>query len=186
MVSDAGTESYTLDALNRITAVSYPQGDTASYTYDPAGNRLTKTTTQGGTTTYTYDDADELLSDGTNAYSYDQNGNLLTAGSSAYTWDYANRLSTAHTGSTTTPYLWDRQADLPLLASDWVNGYFPDTSGSMAGWLQRDCELPQPKRVQEASIRPVLIMLAACRWRPGGGRACARGRGAPSTRRAAA
>ena len=157
VVSDAGTESYTLDPVNRITGVSYPQGDTASYTYDTAGNRLTKTTTQGGTTTYTYDDADQLLSDGTNSYSYDQNGNLVTAGSSVFSWDYANRLSSAATGSTTasysydgdgtrtsktvngttTPYVWDRQAGLPLLASDGTNSYLSDTSGSRLGQLDR-------------------------------------------------
>jgi YD repeat-containing protein len=57
--------TYALDAVNRFTNVSHPQGDTGSYTYDPNGNRLTKTTTQGGTTTYSYDDADQLLSGGT-------------------------------------------------------------------------------------------------------------------------
>jgi hypothetical protein len=29
-----GTESYTLDALNRITSVDYPTGDDVAYTYD--------------------------------------------------------------------------------------------------------------------------------------------------------
>jgi RHS repeat-associated protein len=150
VVSDAGTESYTLDLLNRITNVTYPQGDSASYTYDAVGNRLTKTTTQGGTVTYSYDDADELLSDGTQSYSYDANGNLLTAGSSVFSWDYANRLATAQTGGatasysydgdgnrtsktvngTTTPYLWDREAGLPLLASDGTNSYLGDPSGA--------------------------------------------------------
>jgi RHS repeat-associated protein len=155
VVSDAGTESYTLDPLNRLTNVSYPQGDTASYSYDPSGNRLTKTTTQGGTTTYSYDDADQLLSDGTTSYSYDQNGNLLGAGSSVFSWDYANRLATAQVGSTTasysydgdgtrtsktvegttTPYVWDRQAGMPLLASDGTTSYLSDTSGNLLGQL---------------------------------------------------
>jgi RHS repeat-associated protein len=142
--------TYALDALNRLTNVSYPQGDTASYSYDPNGNRLTKTTTQGGTATYTYDDADQLLSEGTTSYSYDQNGNLLGAGSSVLSWDYANRLATAQVGSTTasysydgdgtrtsktvngtsTPYLWDRPASGgPLLASDGTSSYLGDPSG---------------------------------------------------------
>ena len=125
-----------------MAGVTDPQRETASYTCGASGNRLTKTTTQGGTTTYTYHDADQLLSDGTNSYSYDQNGNLVTAGSSIYTWDYANRLSSATAGSTTasysydgdgtrtsktangtTPYVWDRQAGLPLLASDGTSSY---------------------------------------------------------------
>jgi YD repeat-containing protein len=37
VVSNAGTESYTLDALNRITGVDYPTGDDVSYTYDNNG-----------------------------------------------------------------------------------------------------------------------------------------------------
>ena len=46
------TERYTIDALNRLTAVSYPNADTASYSYDAGGNLLTVTATGLGTTTY--------------------------------------------------------------------------------------------------------------------------------------
>ncbi|MGI8553119.1 MAG: RHS repeat-associated core domain-containing protein, partial [Dehalococcoidia bacterium] len=153
VASEGGNESYTLDGLNRLTAVTYPQGDTASYSYDASGNRLTKTA-GSTTTTYSYDDADQLLTDGTNSYTYDQNGNMLTGGSSVYTWDFANRLASAKvgsttssysydgqdtrvgktTGGTTTPYLWDRQATLPLLASDGANTYLSD-SNSLLGQL---------------------------------------------------
>jgi YD repeat-containing protein len=43
MESNGGLESYTLDALNRLTNVSYPNGDTAAYSYDANSNRLTAT-----------------------------------------------------------------------------------------------------------------------------------------------
>ena len=33
MTTAAGTESYTLDALNRLTSVSYPNGDATSYAF---------------------------------------------------------------------------------------------------------------------------------------------------------
>ncbi len=56
VTSLAGSESYTLDSVSRITGVAYPNGHNVSYTYDPNGNRLTMTV-NGNTTTYTYDDA---------------------------------------------------------------------------------------------------------------------------------
>lgn len=39
MSSVAGTETYTINAINQLTDVIYANGDTQSYTYDPAGNR---------------------------------------------------------------------------------------------------------------------------------------------------
>ena len=69
VTSGGGTESYTLDALNRITNVVYPNGDTVSYTYDANGNR-----TAAGADTFIWDYADRLTSatvDGTAAtYAY--------------------------------------------------------------------------------------------------------------------
>jgi YD repeat-containing protein len=38
VTSLAGTENYTLDALDRLTNVTYPNGDIVSYTYDPNGS----------------------------------------------------------------------------------------------------------------------------------------------------
>jgi len=39
--SNAATEIYRYDLLNRVTNVDYGNGSIMSYTYDPAGNRLT-------------------------------------------------------------------------------------------------------------------------------------------------
>ena len=79
VVSNAGTESYTLDALNRVTAVDYPTGDDVSYTYDNTGNIATMTVGTT-TTTYTHDAADQTTSDGTHTFTYDDNGNLTGDG----------------------------------------------------------------------------------------------------------
>ena len=43
MTSAAGTESYTINLINQLTRVSYPDGSSATCSYDPAGNRLTET-----------------------------------------------------------------------------------------------------------------------------------------------
>jgi RHS repeat-associated protein len=101
-----GTESYTYDALDRLTQVSYPGGPTVSYTYDAAGNR--KTETRGGNTTnYNYDAAGQLVTVGNKTYTYDANGNLTGAGSDTFTWDYDNRLTSATVGTHSASYAHD-------------------------------------------------------------------------------
>jgi RHS repeat-associated protein len=142
VASAAGSESYTFDALDRLTRASYPNGDLAAYGYDAAGNR-TSSTFNGATTTATFDAAGELTRNGATVYAYDGAGNLLGGGSSSLTWDALGRLGRATvagqtttyayngdglrvgatTGSTTTPYLWDPQGELPELVDDGTNGY---------------------------------------------------------------
>jgi RHS repeat-associated protein len=88
----AGTESYTYDALSRITQVSYPGSVQTGYTYDKQGNRLTKTDASG-TVTYGYDAADQLLS-GQGTRTYDANGQLTKIGSrQTLTWDARQQLT---------------------------------------------------------------------------------------------
>ncbi|OGO09483.1 MAG: hypothetical protein A2Y61_07925 [Chloroflexi bacterium RBG_13_60_13] len=106
VTSEGGTETYTLDDLNRITNAVYPNDDTVSYTYDASGNRLTETV-NGVTTYYTYDGADQLLSDGSTDYTYDENGNLVAADGDTFTWDYADRLIDATVGGIDTSYAYD-------------------------------------------------------------------------------
>jgi YD repeat-containing protein len=45
MTSGAGTETYTLDPLNRLTSVTDANSDIVAYTYDATGNRLTRLST---------------------------------------------------------------------------------------------------------------------------------------------
>lgn len=138
-----GTESYTLDAVNRLTNVTYANSDTAAYTYDANGNRLTETINGVQTHAYSYDDADQLTSDGSIAFSYDSAGNLTQAGIDTFAWDWTNQLTSATvngstatfaydgdgsrtsqtSNSATTDYLWDRESGLPLLIDDGTNAY---------------------------------------------------------------
>lgn len=94
--STEGVESYTIDKLNRLTNVSYPDNTTETFGYDPAGNR-TATDAGGITTLYTYDQAAQLTADSTGlTYNYDQNGNLTgTSSGDSYTYDPYNNQTTA-------------------------------------------------------------------------------------------
>lgn len=88
VTSNAGTETYVLDGLNRITSATYPGALTETFTYDPAGNRTSHTGIDGTTIGYTVDDTGQLITDTTGTtYTYDQAGNL-TATSAGETYVY--------------------------------------------------------------------------------------------------
>jgi RHS repeat-associated protein len=148
MTSAAGAENYTLDALNRLTAATYPNGDKTAYTYDAAGNRLTSTL-NGTATNYTYDTAGRLVSQGAKTISYDGASNITANGSDTYSWDWAGRMASSTVGGaianytydgdgvrtavtnvgSTTNYVWDRASSLPLLVDDGTQGYVQTERG---------------------------------------------------------
>lgn len=100
-VDAAGTETYTYDALSRVTNVAYPGGASTSYTYDKHGNRVTKTDSSG-TVNYTYDAADQLLT-GAGVRTYDANGQLTKIGSKrTLTWDARQQLTQVSATATNT------------------------------------------------------------------------------------
>jgi YD repeat-containing protein len=93
----------TTDALDRVTAVAYP--DTASsigYAYDAGAfgkGRLTGITRNGETVSSTYDRFGRTLQDGALTYGYDKNGNRTSitypgAVTATYTHDFADREAT--------------------------------------------------------------------------------------------
>ena len=126
------------DLLCRVTEVTYPDPQTDAYTYDPVGNRLTRDTDD-----YTYDAADQLTDLEGTSYDYDANGNQTSRGSDTFTYDHENRLTQAviegttststyngaglrisHTvDTTTTDYIWDLAAGLPVVLQDGTNTY---------------------------------------------------------------
>jgi RHS repeat-associated protein len=98
-----GTQSFTYDALDRVTG-STLGSSTKAYTYDVSGNRLTAV--DGGvTSSFTYDRADEIIKDNyastDHAFTYDAYGNLTaesisnggSAATTSYVYDLADRMT---------------------------------------------------------------------------------------------
>jgi RHS repeat-associated protein len=93
----------TLDVLNRVTDVRYPDSDhDTSYIYDTgpfAKGRLTGITRDRQTVAYDYDRFGRLTQDGALTYAWDKNGNRVTIGypgypekvNTTYTHDFADR-----------------------------------------------------------------------------------------------
>ena len=78
------TDTYSYDAANRVTGITYSNGNTVSYTYNQAGDVTSSTDSQGRTVYYTYDVYGNLTRidypDGTHeSFTYDAEGRNLTA-----------------------------------------------------------------------------------------------------------
>ncbi|MGE3412174.1 MAG: RHS repeat-associated core domain-containing protein [Dehalococcoidia bacterium] len=138
VVDNAGTTTLQYDDVYRLTQVTYPGPVTDTYTYDANGNRTSR-----NALTYTYNDADELTSVNGVSYGYDDNGNQVSRDSDGFSFDHENRLTQSvvsgttsssvydgtgvrrsHTvnGSTTT-YVWDVNAGLPVVLQDGTRTY---------------------------------------------------------------
>ena len=86
-----GTQDYSYDVTNQLTAVDHTTQVDEAYSYDANGNR-----TNAGYGTGTNN---RLLTDGVYSYSYDDEGNrtkrveISTGKVTEYAWDYRNRLA---------------------------------------------------------------------------------------------
>ncbi len=171
--STDGTETYTLDDLDRLTAVTYPSGDTETFAYNPAGDR-TESSLNGDATSYEYDAAgrlDTLTSpSGTVDFTWDGNGNLSsTSEGDAYTWTSRNMMATASVGTVVQTYqydaagirvavdgdawLWDRNVGLPQLLSDGSSTFLPgleQRDGGASLWTLTDA-LGSTRAVSDAT-----------------------------------
>ena len=105
--------AYTYDALNRLTSLTDPVGNTTSYTYDYRGLVLTETNEKNATRYYTYDTLGRLVS------KTDRNNRVTT-----YTYDSVGRLTSEHWGNTTDyfMYTYDLVGNL-LYATDGDHSY---------------------------------------------------------------
>jgi RHS repeat-associated protein/uncharacterized repeat protein (TIGR01451 family) len=92
LTTPAGAENYTLDAIDQLTSVTYPNGTATTYTYDPAGNRLTSKIGSAAAVTYTYDDASQLTSVGGTPVTHDRAGHVTSAQGTQHDWDWLGRM----------------------------------------------------------------------------------------------
>jgi RHS repeat-associated protein len=132
--------NFAYDALNRLTAATYPNGDMLSYGYDAVGNR-TSQTTNGMMVTNTFDLANRMTASGSDTYTFDANGNQTgqTVGGvmTSFSYDALDRLTaiggptpatyvynglnlrvSKTVGMTTTRFAWDLAMSTPVLLSD--------------------------------------------------------------------
>ena len=104
-----GTQSFSYDALGRVTGSSGLASGSRTYTYDRDGNRLTKV--EGGSTyTYTYDRTDQLINvlktgGSAQSFGYDAYGNMTIDAQSGLTitnmsYDLDDRLTAIDAGGT--------------------------------------------------------------------------------------
>ena len=95
-------QSFTYDALHRLSAATGPWGST-NYAYDSHGNRQT-----AYGTSYVYD-ANSLRLTAQNGlpFGYDNNGNLISSSTATYTYTPENWLATASTTSGQASYAYD-------------------------------------------------------------------------------
>ena len=88
--------TYTRDASNRPTQISYPDGTYETFTYNGFGQVLTHRKTDASVYTYTYDGAGNLT---TSTDSLNSQANLYTH----YYYDGLDRLSQVNDYTATTP-----------------------------------------------------------------------------------
>ncbi len=135
----------TYDTLNRLTQVSYQDGNTLTYAYDANGNRMTETG-YGFTRTSEYDALDRLTKMTFNfgsflkivQYTYDQNGNRKTmvypdGFTVTYVWDADNRLANIQITGQTWTFTYD--ADHRRTSATHPNGLQLNATYDNAGRL---------------------------------------------------
>jgi RHS repeat-associated protein len=145
------TTTFSFDALNRLTGISYSDGLTpnVSYTYDANGNRATMVDGTG-TTSYSYDEMDRLQSvtspgPSTVGYRYDLDGNrtkLLYPDATAvtYSFDKASRLGSLTdwaTRSTSYTYLPDGHVQQVTNVNGTVSQYSYDNAQRLSQVLNK-------------------------------------------------
>lgn len=91
------TETFTYDALNRLTGVTGPYSE--NYTFNAIGNILSK---NGTSYTYGSSKPHAVTAFGSTNYTYDSNGNMLTRGNQTITWDVENRPVSVSSGKSST------------------------------------------------------------------------------------
>ncbi len=112
------TDTYSYDEANRVTGITYANGNTVSYTYNQAGDVTSSTDSQGRTVSYTYDVYGNLTRidypDGTHEnFTYDAEGRNLTATdrmgrTATFTYDaVGNLLSKTYANGATESYTYD-------------------------------------------------------------------------------
>ena len=96
------TESFTYDALDRLTNASGPGAQSLSVGYDAIGNVTSRTDV--GSYAYHATRKHAVVSAGSNTYAYDSNGNMSTRNGSTITWTSYNLPASLSAGGYTATF----------------------------------------------------------------------------------
>ena len=141
-----GTTTFSYDAADRLTGVTYPKSQSITYTYNSGGQRTRMSDSTGFAVNYTYDAAGRLstLSNGSGStivsYTYDAAGRLTAkqlGNGTATTYTYDANGNPLHLVNKTSggallsefDYTYDaldRRATMAAPSGDWAYGYDPD------------------------------------------------------------
>ncbi|MCB1784579.1 MAG: RHS repeat protein, partial [Alphaproteobacteria bacterium] len=93
-ITQAGAETFTYDALNRLETDD--PGTSVTYTYDATSNRLSR---DDGTSVSTSvpSTSNRISAVGSDSYSYDASGHITDDGVNTYGWNAAGELATVNT-----------------------------------------------------------------------------------------
>lgn len=117
-------DTYTYDAIDQITGVSYSTNRTVSYGYDALGSR-TNVTDNSVPTTYTANNLNQYTAVDGSSLAYDAKGNLTTGpGSASYTYDGNNRLTSATVGTNSATFTHDARMRNVKRVVDGQTRYF--------------------------------------------------------------
>lgn len=100
ITNNAGTVTYTYDALNQLIKEQYSNGLAISYTYDEVGNRTSKTTVRNGmpvAINYKYNDTNQMTAAGEKTYIVSANGTVTNDGAFQYVWNAFDQLTEVKT-----------------------------------------------------------------------------------------
>ncbi len=123
-VENGIADTYTYDAIDQITGVSYSTNRTVSYGYDSLGSR-TNVTDNSVPTAYTANNLNQYTAVGGASLAYDAKGNLTTGpGSASYAYDGNNRLTSATVGTNSATFTHDARMRNVKRVVDGQTRYF--------------------------------------------------------------
>jgi RHS repeat-associated protein len=123
------TQTFTYDALNRLTGVGSSIGNNEAFTYDGFGNMTSSQFGNQAAQNYTYNGSNQR-----SGYTYDANGNVTQAGQTGYSWDVENRMTS--NGAAYDP--WGKRVETWVSSQQPLYYFYSITGQRLATFVQNE------------------------------------------------